>query len=174
MKFELTRTRMLFLCALVSLFIAHPTATAQQTEETIPFETIVKYVTAGPTEEGNAVVFIVSDKAEWKRIWKLAHVTFPARPPLPKIDFTSRTVLAVFHGYTGGSCTTSITKIVKTEDGLKVYVRETCPGPTSGPQPANDSKPLEIVGFEKVDKHSRKQDPELIVDLEFIECKPQV
>lgn len=116
----------------------------------------------------------MTDKREWKKVWKLAHVNFPARPPLPKIDFTSRTVLAVFHGYTGGSCTTSITKIVKTEDGLKVYVRQSCPGPTCGPQPANVLKPLEIVGFEKVDKETRKQDPELIVDVEFIECKPQV
>jgi hypothetical protein len=169
----LTKSRILFLCAIALLFVVRPTASGQQSEEIIPFQTIVKYVFAGPAEQGTAVLYVVTDKREWKKIWKLTHLRFPERPPLPGIDFTSRMVLAVFHEYTGGSCTTSITNIVKTEDGLKVYVKETCPGPTCGAQPANVSKPLEIVETERVDKRTRKHDPELIVDLQFIECKPQ-
>lgn len=173
MEVALTRVRILFLCTIALLFVAQPTASGQQSDETIPFETIVKYVLAGPLDQGTSVVYVVTDRREWKKVWRLAHLLFQARPPRPEIDFTSRMVLAVFHGYTGGQCTTSITKIVKTEDGLKVYVKETCPGPSCGAQPANVSKPVEIVEIEKVNKSTRKKDPELIVDVQFIECKPQ-
>lgn len=172
MPVVLAKTRILFFSVMVLLFVAHPTASGQQSDETIPFETIVKYVLAGPLDEGTSVVYVVTDRREWKKVWKLAHLTFQARPPLPSIDFASRMVLAVFHGYTGGQCTTSITNIVKTEDGLKVYVKETCPGPTCGPQPANVLKPVEIVAIDRVNKSIRKKDPELIVDFQLIECKP--
>ncbi|MEK6408226.1 MAG: hypothetical protein AABN34_14795 [Acidobacteriota bacterium] len=170
----LTGVRILFLCAAAALlFVATPPASGQQPEETIPFETIVKYVTAGPFEQGNLVIYVVTDRREWKRVWKLAHITFPARPPLPEIDFTTRMVLAVFHHYTGGSCTTSIAKIAKTEDGLQIFVRETCPGASCGPQPANVSKPLEIVEIEGLGKSIRKKVPDLIVDHRAVECEPR-
>jgi len=167
----LTKFRILVLCAAVSLFAAGPTALGQS-EQIIPFETLVKYVVAGPAQQGTAVVYVVTTMRDWKQVWKLAHLGFTDRPPLPQIDFTSQMVLAVFHGYAGGSCTTSITRIVQTEDGLKVYANQTCPGQTCGPQPANVSKPLEIVQIERVNKKTRKQEPELIIDLQFRECKP--
>jgi len=81
-------------------------------------------------------------------------------------------LLAVFHGFTGGQCTTSITGVVKTEEGLKIQVKVTCPGPTCGPQPANVLKPVEIVAIDRVSKSIRKKDPELIEELQLIECKP--
>jgi hypothetical protein len=165
-----SRTRSLVLNAIALLSIAHPTYSGQQSEETLPFETIVKYVSGGGVQEG-PTVHVVTDRREWKKIWKLAHRSFPSRPPLPEIDFNSRLVLAVFHGFTNGNCTKSITNIVKTENGLVLYVKETCPGPTCGPQPAFISMPLEIVAIDKVDKNVRKKDPEVILDIQFIECK---
>ena len=172
MAVVLAKIRILLFGAVTLLFVAHPTPSGQQSDETLPFETIVKYVLGGPLDEGTSIVYVVIDRRRWKKVWKLAHLTFPSRPPLPEIDFDSRMLLAVFHGFTAGGCTTSITSIVKTEDGLKVYVKETCPGPTCGPQPGNVLKPVEIVAIEKVNKSIRKKDPELIVDLQLIECNP--
>ena len=154
----------------VLLFLAPPMASGQQSEDTVPFETIVKYMFGGPFEpSASPVVYFVTDRREWKKVWKLTHITFPARPPLPEIDFSNRMVLAVFHEYIGGSCNRSIQKLVVTEDGLEVFVRQTC---LDCPvQPANVNKPIEIVQIERLEKTIRKKDPKLVVELQTIPCK---
>jgi hypothetical protein len=154
------------------VFLALPTTARRQSEEIIPFETIVKYVYGGPVDVETPTGYVARNRKEWKRVWKLAHSTFLVKPPLPEIDFDNRMVLAVFHGYTGGSCSTSITSIVKTEEGLQVHAKQTCPGITCGPQPANVLKPVEIVTIERLEKSISKKDPNLIVELSFFECNP--
>jgi hypothetical protein len=171
MKVAVSTTRNAFLYVAVLLFLAPPMASGHQSEDTVPFDTIVKYLFGGPFEPGaSPVIYVVTDRREWKKVWKLAHVTFQARPLLPEIDFSNRMVLAIFHEYIGGSCNRSIRKLVVTEDGLKVFVKQTCPD--CAVQPANVQKPVEIIETERLEKTIRKKEPKLVVELETIPCKP--
>lgn len=154
------------------LFMASPAPSRQQSDEEIPFETIIKYDLGGSFTNANPIVTVVTNRRELKKAWKLAHTAFLSRPPLPEIDFENQLLLAIFHGWTGGGCKTSTTGTVKTEDGLEVFATQTCPGVTCGPQPTNVLKPVEILVIEKVEKSIRKKEPELIVDLRFVECNP--
>ena len=157
---------------LTLLVSAAVTTAGQQPAETISFETIIKYELGGPLDADTPIVEVVTNRREWKKVWKLTHTGFLVRPPLPDIDFDNRIVLAVFHGYTGGQCTTSITSIAKTEDGIQVFAKQTCPGVSCGPIPGNVLKPVEILMIERVEKSIRKKDPELFVELRFVECDP--
>ena len=170
------RRRLILAVSLMLLFMASASKARPQQDlqqnEIIPFETLVEYSYGGPPDIENPTGYVVRNRRDWKRIWKLAHIPFAIKPPRPEIDFDSLTVLAVFHGYTGGSCTTSLTTIVKSEDGLQVYAKESCPGRSCGPQPGNVLKPVEIVTFEKIEKSISKKDPAVLVDLTFFECNP--
>ena len=157
---------------LILLFVVPASNARQQSDEIIPFQTLIEYEYGGPPDLEHATAYIVRNRRQWKRIWKLAHIPFAIKPPRPEIDFDSLTVLAVFHAYTGGSCTTSLTTIVKSEDGLQVYAKQSCRGPSCGPQPGNVLKPVEIVTFERIEKSISKTDPAVIVDLTFVECNP--
>ena len=154
------------------LLMASSALSRQQSDEEIPFETIIRYDLGGSFSEADPIVTVVTNRHELKKVWKLAHTAFLIRPPLPEIDFENRILLAVFHSFTGGACKTSITNIVKTEDGLEISASQTCPGSSCGPQPANVFKPVEIVVIDRVEKSIRKKEPELIVDHEFFECNP--
>jgi hypothetical protein len=149
----------------LALSVAGP-ASAQQPDETLPFETIVKYLDGGPLELAfSQTVFIVADRQEWKRVWKLAHSRGPVRPPLPEIDFDNRIVFAVF----GGFCNGSITKIMKTEEGLRVLVRDVCPG-RNCPSPAGIVTPVQIVETERVQRKIRRKGAQLTVTREVVDC----
>jgi hypothetical protein len=90
MKISVSKTaRIELLSVVVLLFLAAPMASGQQPEDTVPFDTIVKYLFGGPFEPGGSpVIYVVTNRREWKKVWKLTHTTFPARPPLPEIDFS--------------------------------------------------------------------------------------
>ena len=167
----LSRSRILF-AVLTLLVTSSVTTPGQQPPEIISFETVIKYMLGGPLDADTPIVKVVTNRREWKKVWKLAHTAFQDRPPLPEIDFDNRILVAVFHGYTGGQCSTSITGLAKTEDGLQVYAKQTCPGASCGPQPASVLKPVEVVMIDRVEKSIRKKEPELFVELKFNECDP--
>ena len=95
--------------------------------------------------------FVINDRAEWQSVWEKIFANENPKPPLPEIDFTRRTIIAVFQGpqpSTGYAI--SIEGIVETEASLEVTVRafsaERCvvaPKVTS---------PLHIVEIEKTNK----------------------
>lgn len=74
---------------IVLLWLALPPTMAQQSDE-VPFETIIKYSSNGPRKE---LQRIVTDKRDWKRIWRKAHRNFPSVPPLPEVDFSQRMII---------------------------------------------------------------------------------
>lgn len=172
MKISVSKTaRNGFLSVAVLLLLAAPMASGQQPEDTVPFDTIVKYLFGGPFEPGGSpVIYVVTNRSEWKKVWKLTHIEFPARPSLPEVDFSNRMVLAIFHEYIGGSCNRSIQKVVVTEDGLEIFVKQTCPD--CPVQPANVHKPVEIIETERLAKPIRKKDPKLAVEMVTIPCRP--
>ena len=143
-------------------------ASAQQSDETLPFETIIKYLDGGPLDLAfSQTVFVVVDRQEWKRVWKLAHSRGLVRPPLPEIDFDNRIAIAVF----GGFCNGSITKIMKTEEGLRIFVRDVCPGSNCA-TPAGTVTPVQIVETEKVQRKIRRKGTQLTVTREVVDCSP--
>ena len=143
-------------------------ASAQQPDETLPFETIIKYLDGGPLDLAfSQTVFVVVDRQEWRKVWKLAHSRGLVRPPLPEIDFDNRIAIAVF----GGFCNGSITKIMKTEEGLRIFVRDVCPGRNCA-TPAGIFTPVQIVETERVDRKIRRKGAQLTVTREFVDCSP--
>lgn len=171
MKVTVSKTaRNVFLSVAVLLLLAAPHLSGQQPEDALPFDTIVKYLYGGPFEPGDSpVIHVVTNRREWKKVWKLTHIPFPTRPPLPEIDFSNRTLLAVFHEYIGGLCNRSIQKVVVTDDGLEVFAKQTCPD--CPVQPAVVQKPVEIIETERLAKTIRKKDPKLVVEMVTIPCK---
>ncbi len=121
------------------LFVSAVITPAQQEgDKLIPFETMASYHYSGVTEKKNLVI---TNKREWKKLWKLVHSREVPRPPLPKINFAERMVIAVFLGEQSDSARRiSIVKLVKSGDQLRIFTKETlgnatCPGPPVTVQP---------------------------------------
>ena len=107
------------------LFLMSAGATGQEMERKAEFETIAKSFACGHADKMN---YVVTTKEEWEKLWDAAvSNTFP-RPPAPEIDFTQRSIIAVFQGNQPSSgYDISITKLVKTSRKLKVHVKEVSP-----------------------------------------------
>ncbi|MEK6407831.1 MAG: protease complex subunit PrcB family protein [Acidobacteriota bacterium] len=74
------------------------------------------------------------------------------KPPLPEIDFTRRTIVAVFQGsQPSGGYEISIQELVETESSLEVFVKAFAPGKrciVTG----KISRPFDIIEIEKTEK----------------------
>ena len=153
----------------VLLWLALPPIMAQQAEE-VPFETVIKYSSNGPRKE---LQRIVTDKRDWKRIWKKAHRNFPSVPPLPEVDFSQRMIIVVAFEYLPDpSYTIAISKIIMTEDMLRVVVKETTrSGRFCAPSPDILVYPLHIVEAERV-KNKLIRNVQFEVERETVDCQP--
>lgn len=116
--------------------------------DSICFLTVLKRADSGFSQAQNLVI---NDPAEWQSVWEKVFANTNPKPPLPEIDFTRRTIIAVFQGpqpTTGYAI--SIEGLVETEALLEVTAKafsaERCvvsPKVTS---------PLHIVEIEKTNK----------------------
>ncbi|HLG14856.1 MAG TPA: hypothetical protein VJH03_10195 [Blastocatellia bacterium] len=132
-----------------------PPPLARQVEEPLPFETVVKYFTNGPRKDMQT---IVTNKHDWKKIWKKAHRGyFPSAPPRPQVDFSQRMIVVVAFEYLPDpSFSMAISKIIRTEDALRmlrIIVKQTAHTGSFCP-PTHDIVvfPLHIVEVERVEK----------------------
>lgn len=166
------RTQRLSLLAVALLLLIPPMAAGRQSEEAIPFETIVKYRDGGPITIHPANVLVAGKRRVWKQAWKLANDRFASIPPLPEVDFDSKMVILVFHDFICSPCNRSITKILKTEKGLQLTVRHTQPGANCGVFTGEVQTPVEIIVAERVEKSVREKDVQLIVEQVTVDCKP--
>lgn len=152
------------------LLLICPVRTATQDEQLIPFETVVKYVTNGPREKLQMVVF---KNRAWKQLWNRAHSGFAAVPPRPEVDFSQRMIIAVSVEYLPDpSWSIAISKVVTTENGLKIFIREThragrfCP-----PTPTILVYPLQVIEAERVDKNLMKN-AQFEIEQQLVDCEP--
>ena len=151
------------------LFVC-PVMTATQDEQAVPFETIVNYGVNGPREKLQTVVF---KRRDWKRLWSWAHSGFASVPPLPEVDFSQRMIIAFSPEYLPDpSWSLAITTVVRTEQRLTVFVRETqrggrlCP-----PVPDVLVHPLVVIEAERVEKKLMKT-PEFDIKRIVVDCEP--
>src|SRR4051794_19127114 len=91
-------------------------ARAQQTEEAIPFETVVKYQQQAIFEPETHVI---ANKADWKQLWRRLQARNPAPEPRPLIDFPNRMLIAVFEGPRPYNVSFDIKRLVKVDGALK-------------------------------------------------------
>ena len=108
-----------------SLFVLTFNASAQETSRKVRFETVAKHFACGHWEKQN---YVITSKDEWERVWRLAMSNTYPLPPAPEIDFSKRSIIAVFQGFQpSDGYAVSVTKIVRTDDGIKVTIRESLP-----------------------------------------------
>jgi len=95
----------------------------------VPFSTIDTGAVSGVTSRDS---FVIKDDGEWVGLWK-RHTSnqFPG-PPIPRVDFSSEMVVAVFAGERGsGGYQIQVDRINDLGNRLVVAVSESYPG--SGP-----------------------------------------
>ena len=157
--------------SIFALFLLiYPAKTATQDEESVPFETVVKYSTNGPRE--NLQTIVIKNR-EWRKLWNKAHAGFVSVPPRPEVDFSQRMIIAVSFEYLpNASWSFSISKIVKTEDGLRVFIKQTAHhGRFCGPVPEILVYPLHIVEAERVEK-ALIRNAQFEVEQQIVDCEP--
>jgi hypothetical protein len=121
----LRNERMLVLCGLLAA--AAGSTPAQDKKETV-IPIIKEWKEASPGGGKKKERVVIGKGEEWQKVWSMAYANIIPPPKAPDVDFSKHMALAVFMGEkptTGYE--TWITKVVKTEKGLKVYVRETAP-----------------------------------------------
>jgi len=74
------------------VFLAAP---VKAQADSICFLSVLKVSDSSHTEEENVVI---NDNAQWQSLWQTLFTNISEKPPLPKIDFTRRTIVAVFQG----------------------------------------------------------------------------
>jgi hypothetical protein len=113
--------------AVAFLTLTAVTSNAGQAGQTVEFETIVKQYSSGHGEKKN---YVITNRQEWEELWNTIYANSSPRPDAPFVDFTKRMVIAVFQGaQPSSSYNITITKLVKKESALRVYVKERTPSP---------------------------------------------
>lgn len=117
--------------------------------DTICFLTVLKTSRSGHAEAQN---YVINNKADWQSLWEKAFSTASEKPPLPEIDFTRRTIIAVCQGTQSSSgYEIAIQEIVETENALEVFVKAFAPGRRCGTLGIL-TRPLDIVEIETTEK----------------------
>jgi hypothetical protein len=111
--------------AIVSLLLSS-SASAQNVNQPVEFETIAKYLMSGHAERKN---YVITNKEDWERLWdKVVSNSYP-RPAAPDVDFSKQDLIAVFQGNQPSSgYSISVTGLTRSGKRLKIYVREVLPG----------------------------------------------
>jgi uncharacterized protein (UPF0248 family) len=117
--------------------------------DAICFLTVLKVSDSSHAEEENIGI---NDNAQWQSLWQTLFTNTSEKPPLPEIDFTRRTVLAVFQGEQAtNGYEISTEEIVETENALEVTVKAFSPGKRCVLL-GKVTRPLHIVEIEKTQK----------------------
>ena len=134
-----------------------------QNSEHICFLTVAKLAESGHPERRN---YVINDRAEWEELWAKVGSSVSPNLPMPEIDFTRRTVIAVFQGSEPMSgFEVVISEINKADGGIKVIVKETINTHCGGT--GSITRPFHIVEIEKQEqaevefkfKHKEKRCP---------------
>ena len=95
-------------------------------EEPVPFTTIK----SGNNSESEVYkTMVINNREELTEAWSLFFVKFNRKPPIPNIDFTSKTLVAAFLGErNNGGYSIKIKSVIKTNDKTTIVTEETKPG----------------------------------------------
>jgi hypothetical protein len=139
----LFRALTLLLCLTISL-----TPTLAQSD-IICFLGVLKLTDSGHTEAQN---YVIKEEAEWQSLWDKTFSNTSEKPPLPKIDFARRTIVAVFQGTQPSSnYEISVEEIVETDNSLEVAVKAIAPGKRCVVT-GKVTRPFDIIEIEKTEK----------------------
>lgn len=117
--------------------------------DSVCFLSVLKVSDSSHSEQENIVI---NDNGQWQSLWQTLFTNTNVKPPLPEIDFTHRTIIAVFQGEqatTGYQI--SIEEVVETENALEVAVKAFSPGKRCVLL-GKVTRPLHIVEIEKTQK----------------------
>ena len=117
--------------------------------DTICFLGVLKLTDSGHAEAQN---YVIKTETEWRSLWEKIFSNTSEKLPLPEIDFTRRTIVAVFQGaQPSNGYEISIEAIVETENSLEVAIKAFAPGKRCV-LTGIVTKPFDIVEIEKTDK----------------------
>ena len=112
--------------AAAALFLFLPAvARSQEPARKAEFETVAKNFACGHTARMN---YVATTREEWEQIWRALNANSYPVPPAPEVDFSQRSIIAVFQGNQPSSgYDISITKLVRSGNKNKAHVREVIP-----------------------------------------------
>jgi hypothetical protein len=117
--------------------------------EPICFLGVLKLTDSGHAEAQN---YVIKTETEWQSLWEKIFSNTSEKLPLPKIDFTRRTIVAVFQGaQPSNGYEISIEEIVETETSLEVVIKAFAPWKRCV-LTGIVTKPFDIVEIEKTEK----------------------
>ncbi len=127
---------------------------SEKEEIELTFEAIEKGVYSGYDEsryEGKTK-YVINNNEDWQFLWNEVYSIQQPTPLLPTVDFSKDIVIAVFQGVQGsGGYSIEIIKIIEAENSIKVFIRETSPGPSCEVTAAL-TQPYHIIKTSKIDK----------------------
>ena len=136
--------------AVAALFLfLPPGARSQEPMRKAEFETVAKDFACGHAARTN---YVATTREEWEQVWNALNAGSYPIPPAPEVDFSARSIIAVFQGNQPSSgYDIAITKLVKSGGRLKVHVREVVPD-----LPCKVllviTQPFHIIQTEKIDR----------------------
>src|ERR1044072_7385299 len=145
----------------VSSYTQDSNESTQDSEKSITFRTMAEGTFS---DQMDRKVQVIAKRSEWKSLW---NIMFPraAEGSLPSVDFDNKMLIAIFRGGNGGQpYELSVTDVVKTKNGLKVFISERISGRGCLSAPVF-LLPYHIIELDKRSKKFRNN-VELITDLE--------
>ncbi len=116
---------------------------------TMKFQTIDKGYHSGHTDSAYCVI---NDADEWADVWNQHTQIMLPKQPMPEVDFSKTTIIAVFMGeFSTGGYEIEVKEIVDTGPSVVVKVEKTYPGPGCIVTQAF-SQPYHIVKVDKIEK----------------------
>lgn len=73
---------------------------------------------------------VIRDEQAWAAFWTEAHGNMMPKPERPAVDFSASVVIAAAMGSRSTGGYSVDLQVAETDDGLRVYVTETSPGPS--------------------------------------------
>jgi hypothetical protein len=136
---------MLFLLAPVLLTLAAP----QDAGIPLPFRVIDGHAESG--FDAGMEKFI-SSTPDWVAIWMERQRNVKTKVPHPNIDFDRHAIVVVAMGRKNtDGYSVEITRMAKTKDDIRIFLRKTVPGPNAKPA-AKVTSPFVMARIEKPDR----------------------
>lgn len=150
---RVTIANLTFVMLSVLLFL-HATATPafqQDAGTPIAFETVLRHRSSRILQKKNVVV---TNPQDWQKLWKKMGFL---ETPIPEIDFSQRTLIAVFNGESGDANNlVEITRVEKIGKAYQVFARENHTHPTCPPPPPVTSTSFHLIVVEKIKNPERR------------------
>jgi hypothetical protein len=93
-------------------------AEADKSVAVVPFETLGIGNESGCTKRA---LFVINDETEWQRVWGVHRQGIPDAQPLPKIDFSRQSVIAVLSGERADGKSLQIAQVVRSANETVAY-----------------------------------------------------